>query len=297
MLKQALCVIVALIVCVALAPAAASAAAPIPYAALGDSFSSGEGNGPFDSKCHRAKGNDSAYPQMLPRLVGYLAPPSFHACTGAKIADVWQRPQPRRGNQEIQIDYLSDSTRLVTLTIGGNDLSFAPIVRLCLLPIIDCTKSKLARHISADLDTVKTRLAYTYTRIRERMDPGGLLIVAGYPRLFAQADAGCQHFITSKEAKWMNSLVEKGNRRIVEAVGAADAQSNNVSYVDVTERFADHGLCNKEPWLYGIKPAASRGLIKGSYHPRPSGQKAYADAFATYLRQPAIQTALIGPLP
>ncbi|HZO05190.1 MAG TPA: hypothetical protein VFB52_02305, partial [Solirubrobacterales bacterium] len=76
---------------------------------------------------------------------------------------------------------------------------------------------------------------------------------------------------------------------------AARRQRGNVSYVDVTERFAGHGLCGEDPWLYGIKLAASDGLIKGSYHPRRSGQQAYAAAFATLLRQPAIRAALTLP--
>src|SRR4051812_47339303 len=117
--------LVALIVCWALVPALAGAAAPqVSYVALGDSFSSGEGNRPFDGPCHRAQRSDSAYPQELPTLIGYLAPPSFHACTGATIDDVLLHPQPKRDGQRVQLEYVDASTKLVTLTIGGNDLGF-----------------------------------------------------------------------------------------------------------------------------------------------------------------------------
>lgn len=286
--------IVALLVCLALSPAAASAdTAPVSYVALGDSFSSGEGNGPFDGPCHRAKGSDSAYPRMLPGLVDYLAPPSFHACTGATVDDVWLHPQPKRGSQDIQLEYLDASTRLVTLTIGGNDLGFAEIVKKCLKPG-DCSETKLADRVKNGLQSIKARLISVYTSIRERMDPGGQLIVAGYPHLFIRRDAGCEFFISSREAAWMNSLVDKGNTRIAEAVRAARTQSGNVSYVDVTERFAGHELCSDEPWLYGIKFILGDGFIKGSYHPRKQGQAAYASAFAAALNQPAMQAALTG---
>jgi lysophospholipase L1-like esterase len=282
-------------VCAHLAPLGATAAAPeVSYVALGDSYSSGEGNHPFDGKCHRAQRSDSAYPRMLPALVGYVALPRFHACTGATIADVWLRPQPRRGDQRIQLEYLSPSIKLVTLTIGGNDLGFAEIVIKCLLPT-DCTKTKLAERVEGRMQRIKAELVALYARIRQRMDPDGLLVVAGYPRLFVPGpDADCKLFISAREAAWMNSLVSRGNGRIAEATRAARGQSGNVAYVDVSERFSGHELCSEEPWLYGIELTLGNGLYKGSYHPRRSGQQAYAASFATFLRQPAIRAALTG---
>lgn len=89
-------------------------------------------------------------------------------------------------------------------------------------------------------------------------------------------------------------LVTKGNARIAEAVRAAQKQSGNVSYVDVTERFAGHELCSDEPWLYGIQFILGHGFIKGSYHPKKKGQAAYASGFATLLREPAMRAALTG---
>jgi lysophospholipase L1-like esterase len=272
----------------------AGAAEPVSYVALGDSYSSGEGNRPFDGPCHRALGNDSAYPRMLPGLVGYVAEPSFHACTGATIDDILRRPQPRRGDQRTQIEYVDTSARLVTLTIGGNDLGFDDIVKQCLLPG-NCSKWKIAGRVEAGLQTIKAQLVGAYTRVRSRMDSGGQLLVAGYPRLFVSRDADCKLFISEAEAEWMNSLVTRGNRRIAEATRAARRQAGNVSYVDVTERFAGHELCSEEPWLYGFNPSPDEGLIKGSYHPRRSGQAAYAAAFATLLRSPAMRTALTLP--
>lgn len=294
MIRRTLYGIIVLSACASLiSTAAAAPVTPVPYVALGDSYSSGEGNGPFDGRCHRAQRSDSAYPRVLPALVDYIAPPQFHACTGATIADVWQRPQPRRGDQRIQLEYLSASAKLVTMTIGGNDLGFAEIVVKCLLPI-DCTKSRLAGKVEAGLQTIKARLVAVYSRVRQRMDPNGYLVIAGYPHLFTRSDANCKLFISSREAAWMNSLVDRGNTRITEAVRAARKLSGNVSYVDVTERFSGHELCSEDPWVYGIKLSADDGLIKGSYHPRKAGQQAYAAAFATLLRQPAIRAALTG---
>ena len=271
----------------------ALATEPVPYVALGDSFSSGEGNGPFDSPCHRAQHDDSAYPLMLPERVGYLAQPLFRACTGATIADVLRRPQPSRGNQRIQLEYVSPATELVTLTIGGNDLGFSKIVVTCLRRR-DCTgQDDLVNRVEDGMKAIKAQLVDAYTRIRERMSPSGMLVVAGYPRLFKGSESRCGFFFSAEETAWINSLVIRGNRRIAEAVRAARNRSGNVAYVDVSESFAGHELCGDDnPYLHKIQLAFSRGLVKGSYHPNVDGQAAYARALATLLRSPPIRTAL-----
>lgn len=271
---------------------------PVPYVALGDSFSSGEGNPPFDGSCHRAKQGDSAYPLMLPGLAVFpLAARGFHACTGAVIADVALRGQPHRRGQQAQVEYVDASTRLVTLTIGGNDVGFAQIVKRCLFRR-DCTEGLLGEKVRERLATIRGRLAGAYRLIRERMDPGGYLLVAGYPRLFLPGpDAGCEKFISRKEAEWIDSLVIQGNTKVAKAVADATASAGNVAYVDVTERFAGHELCGEEEWLHELHFSLREGLnpFKGSYHPTESGQHAYAEAFAGALRRPAIRAALTSP--
>jgi lysophospholipase L1-like esterase len=295
---KALCALVALIACAAFVAAPAGASAPrVSYVALGDSYSAGEGNGPFDGNCHRAERSDSAYPRMLPGLVDYISAPSFHACTGAVTADVWRRQQPKRNAQRVQTTYVNHSTRLVTLTIGGNDLRFSSIVAECLLPT-DCTESDLADEVRADLATIGPKLINAYEQVRERMDPGGYLVVAGYPHIFASGpNSDCKPFISAHEAAWIDSLIDSGNATIAAAVQSARQASGNVSYVDVTGDFAGHELCTEDQWLYGLHPDFDEGptLIKGSYHPTRAGQRGYANAFAAFFRRPEIRTAIIQP--
>ncbi len=285
-----------LVVCAALVPVAAAAAAPVPYTALGDSYSAGEGNGPFDGSCHRAKREDSAYPRILARLVGYISFPDFHACTGAITADILQRAQPDRPGQQVQTSYLSRTDRLVTLTIGGNDLYFSPIVKRCLNPFKgDCSESKLAAEINAKLATITAELVDVYTQVRARMDPDGYLLVAGYPHLFTLGpEAGCQLNISAHEAFWINSLVNRGNARILAAIREARQRSDNVFFVPVVGGFAGHELCTDEQWLHDINPSPlePKHLFQGSYHPNKRGQLAYATAFAEFLRKPAVRSAL-----
>ena len=285
-----------LVVFAALPPVAATAAAPIPYAALGDSYSAGEGNRTFDGSCHRSKRSDGAYPRILPSLVGYISAPDFHACTGAETPDIWKRAQPNRPGQQVQTSYLSSTDRLVTLTIGGNDLYFSPIVKRCLNPFKgDCSESKLAAEVDAKLATITAELIDVYTQVRARMDPDGYLLVAGYPHLFTLGpEAGCQLSISAHEAFWIDSLVNRGNARILAAVREARLRSGNVSFVPVVGSFAGHELCTEEQWLHDINPSPlePKNLFQGSYHPNRSGQRAYANAFAEFLRKPAVRSAL-----
>jgi hypothetical protein len=276
------------------APVARASAASVPYTALGDSYSAGEGNEPFDGSCHRALRGDSAYPRILPTLVGYLSPPNFHACTGAVIADIWRRHQPSMPGQSTQTRYVHPSDRLVTLTVGGNDLRFATILRECLLHS-DCTESTAAKADEADLLTIQPKLVNAYTQVRARMSPAGYLVVAGYPHLFASgSEAGCNPLISAKESAWIDKLVDRGNARIAAAVQAARLRSSNVSYVDVTSDFAGHELCSDDPWLYSLKLSLREGrnLLQGSYHPTRAGQGAYAAAFARFLSRPGVRSAL-----
>jgi hypothetical protein len=275
-------------------PAARASAASVPYTALGDSYSAGEGNDPFDGSCHRALRADSAYPRILPTLVGYISAPNFHACTGAEIADIWRRHQPNMSGQSTQTRYVHPSDRLVTLTVGGNDLRFATILRECLLDS-DCTKSAPAKADEADLLTIQPELVNTYAQVRARMSPAGYLVVAGYPHLFAPgAAAGCNPLISAKESAWIDNLVDRGNARIAAAVQAARLRSANVFYVDVTSGFAGHELCSDDPWLYSLKLSLDEGrnLLQGSYHPTRAGQAAYAAAYARFLKRPAVRSAL-----
>jgi GDSL-like Lipase/Acylhydrolase family len=283
--------ILILVACIAFG---GTAQAQAPYTALGDSYSAGEGNHPFDGKCHRASDGDGAYPRILPTLVEYVSVPNFHACTGAVTADVWLRPQPKRPGQRTQIEYVRPSDMLVTLTLGGNDLHFAEILRKCLSPF-NCTNSPLARQIEAELPAIGPKLVGVYTRIRAEMDARGYLVVGGYPELFELGPrAGCNPLISPTESAWINGLVKRGNAKIAAAARTARETSANVFYVSPVDRFAGHGRCAQEPWLHGLTVSAHEGRnpFQGSYHPTRAGQLAYAEAFEAFLRRPGVQARL-----
>ncbi|MFL6106285.1 MAG: GDSL-type esterase/lipase family protein [Marmoricola sp.] len=128
------------------------------WVAMGDSFSSGEGaewfypgtDSPGTNECRRSDAYASIANQSLPSPY-----PSdkflFTACSGARIRDVLSQGQYPNSPNGIhggkpQIQYLQEvgsRAGVVTLTIGGNDMGFADILKACTgAAILDSGKGK-----------------------------------------------------------------------------------------------------------------------------------------------------------
>jgi hypothetical protein len=110
------------------------------YMAMGDSFSSGEGNPPFvlqgtdtdtqSDHCHRSP---VSYPWMLASgMPGIINQNTFTdvACSGATVADVTQGFPAN--HEDPQLNHLTRTTNLVTITIGGDDVDFEGVLLACI---------------------------------------------------------------------------------------------------------------------------------------------------------------------
>jgi hypothetical protein len=142
-------------------------ALPTDYVAMGDSYSSGEGNPPWypgtntkQDQCHRSL---NAYPTMV-TLPGDSVPIAklggnekfaFIACSGALTTGItkaavgyqnadeeqwnakgytlWGTAQTGPEYPEVNNSALNASTTLVTLTVGGNDSRFSAVLTGCLV--------------------------------------------------------------------------------------------------------------------------------------------------------------------
>ena len=140
------------------------------YVALGDSYSSGVGAGGYLREAGACLRSRRAYPYGLGRAVT-----SFRACGGARTDDVLGT----------QLEPFPTDTRLVTITIGGNDAGFADVLERCLFG----SPRACSRRVDAAERFVRSelpaRLRRVYAAIRERA-PEATVVVAGYPRLFAR---------------------------------------------------------------------------------------------------------------
>jgi lysophospholipase L1-like esterase len=230
-----------------------SAPAADRYVALGDSYSSGTGTGTYDlaGSCQRSR---YAYPALVAKRRSNLKL-VFAACAGATTDDVLLTQASR----------LNEATRLVTITIGGNDVGFGDVFSACLQggsaacgAAIGSAQRSIRTALPGDLDAV-------YTRIRTRA-PAARVIVLGYPRLFSAA--GCQTIPRAQVARLNRTatLLRDTVRGQVKAAG------KRFSFRDAIPAFAGHGICARTPWINGLLSP-----VVESYHPNRAG---HSDGYA-----------------
>ncbi|KXK59772.1 lipase [Micromonospora rosaria] len=230
-----------------LVPGTARAAAPVHYAALGDSYSSGVGAGPYDfSGCLRS---EKSY---APLWAAANAVDSFRfvACGGAVTDDVLNR----------QLGALSASTTLVTITIGGNDAGFVDVITSCRFGSTTSCTNAVNEAKAFATGTLPGKLDRTYAAIRDRA-PNARLIVLGYPRLFETGSCG----VLAMSAHKRTLLNEAAD--VLATVTAGRAAAAGATFADTRSHFAGHGVCGADPWIRDVT-----GVIE-AYHPNAAGYR------------------------
>ncbi|MFI7073896.1 SGNH/GDSL hydrolase family protein [Micromonospora sediminicola] len=244
--RTALAAVLAAVLGAVLLPGAARAAT-VNYVALGDSYSSGVGAGPYDlSTCLRSQKSYAPLWAAAHAVTSFR----FPACGGAVTADV-------RNNQ---VGQLSASTTLVTITIGGNDAGFADVMTSCRFGSTSSCESAVAGAKAFATATLPGRLDATYAAIRDRA-PNARLVVLGYPRLFETGYCGLLA-MSSYKRTILNQAADVLNGVTADRAGAAGA-----TFVDARPYFTGHGVCAAEPWIRDVS-----GVIE-AYHPNASGYR------------------------
>lgn len=271
-MKHLVRLIATLAVCLAAALAgvtSAQAKPPVNYVALGDSFSAGTGaiaqlsDYDFSDNCLRSK---NAYPRLIAAAAGW----NLHhdACQGATTADVSK-----------QLGNLSKETDVVTITIGGNDIGFIPVVVTCATPgtTKDCLKVVAASE-AAIVFKLPSALKKVYAAIKKAA-PNARVIAVGYPRLFNGTDCSGQTDYTPIEQAAMNVATDLLNASI--AVTAAKA---GVEFANPRSTFKGHAWCDKKAWINPPDFFADPPVNAGSLHPNIAGQAGYAEVVGSRLR-------------
>lgn len=239
---------VVLVIAVALvAAAAARTAGAVTYAALGDSYSSGVGTGSYtlDSACKRSV---YAYPYLWAQRHAGTAL-TFVACSGAKTSDLLAN----------QIQAVTSSTDLVTMTIGGNDIGFASLIQQCTLSdcsaALDSTRASLETTLGSKLDAV-------FTTVKSHAALGAKIVVLGYPHVFSGAGCFGTLGISSTEETKANQLSDA-----LDTVISTHAAADGVTYESAIAAFTGHAVCSSSPWLNGLNLFNTTE----SYHPNKAG--------------------------
>lgn len=237
------------------------------YVAMGDSYSSGEGNPPYDlsQKCHRGS---SAWPSLLPTAFNNYELTNV-ACSAAKTNALHSSFKDERPQIEAMADHQPD---LVTITIGGNDVGFSNVVRSCVLRR-DCD-SRVRRAIN-EIRQFTSDVVSIYTQIKDAAPENARILVIGYPRIFPRdhdVTTGCG-WLKSNERELLNEAANVFDQGLRQA--AVDTGIEYVSTLDVLE---GHELCTEDSWMHPARPTGS-----ASGHPTPAGQGAIGLAVTNYL--------------
>lgn len=276
------------------------------YVALGDSFASGEGAWDYEdgtdfddrddlwpfnddeedhNRCHRSA---NAYSQILAADNDFADGAGFVACSGAVIDD-FDDSNGKNTDEKPQLDALDENTSLVTLSVGGNDLGFAEVIRDCVLNgesgvgFIDSCQEKHDQRITKRLPQLKRELIALYQQAKQKA-PNARIIVVGYPHLFAENpkdDYG--NLLFAEDQKWMND--KAGDLNAIIRSAAAEA---GVEYVDPTNAFKGHGLGTDDPWFNDLDWGGP-GLMPvdpSSFHPNAKGHAAFAKLIQDQLESP-----------
>ena len=243
---------------IAVAPSWASTR--IVYAALGDSYSAGVGAPPYDP----ASGSCTRSPRSAAALWAASHPGTsltFVACRGATTTDVLNK----------QLGALSGATTQVTISFGGNDAGFTPVLTTCVTGT-DAACLIAVQQAEGYMTTVLLgTLDKTYAAIRARA-PHARLIVLGYPRLFELTSSCFQSGMSLYKRGLVNHAADILNQVIHMRAATASA-----TFVDVRPVFAGHGVCSSSPWIWGITSPTP-------FHPNETG---YSAGYLPALRQVA----------
>jgi lysophospholipase L1-like esterase len=235
------------------------AATPLKYVALDDSYSAASGNVPPDP---------SAAPQCLRSTVNY--PHVIAGKTGAQLTDVTcggadtsDYFTAQYDGVPPQLDALSKSTQLVTMTIGGNDQG------VFINTIVDCGSAGLTsagqgspckdKYGSSFSDTIRTK---TYPALVKALRavhakaPRARVAIIGYPWIMPKT-VGCfdKMPIATGDVPYVRGIQATLNDAVRRAAAAT-----HTTYVNLNTVSEGHDACKAigvrwvEPVLQGTNP-------------------------------------------
>ena len=287
--------VAALAIAVGIGAVPAAAAPPSPHVdlvGLGDSYTAGTGAGgwAWSFPCIQTGGG---YLDVLASdpLVGLTRNAACHGALLDAAAQPGNVPSVMDQVQELAAsDDLSGRTELVTITAGANDVGVNTALFACSTGTYQVCQDAVRLSTQA-LYALKPALTQAYVAIHE-VAPRATIAVQGYPLLFDPA-AGYP-LIPAENQQVVNNGTTALNQALAEA--AADATNKfraNVTFVDVTARFAGHAANSLDPWVYFSPvpvpgPDGSPTADPRNFHPNATGHQQYAAAVEAAVPLPAL---------
>jgi lysophospholipase L1-like esterase len=252
------------------------------YVALGDSYAAGplipnQLPGPWG--CFRS---DHDYPHLVAGSLG--EPVRDVSCSGAATPDMTAPQDVFDGANPPQLSAVDGDTRLVTLTIGGNDIGFTEIAETCatLNPFgTPCQR----RYVDGAGDEISRRIAETgpkvgavLTEIRRRA-PQARVFVVGYPAVLPDSGIGCWPVMpyAYRDVPYLRAREKELN-----AMLSAQAAGHDAVYVDTYGPSIGHDACAL-PGLRWVEPVVPLALA-APVHPNAAGMAGVASVVTAAIR-------------
>lgn len=262
------------------------------YVAIGSSFAAGPMLPPAKPgappRCGQSMSN---YPTLLAQRLGMVL--VDRSCSGATTDHVlgpWSEVPP-------QIGGVTPDTRLVTLTIGGNDLSYIGnlFTATCLfnaqLTPVSAGKPQACApmRVPTEQDYARDEQQLNaIARAVRAIAPRARLVFVQYLTPLPPPGALCAVTPVSEENA---AVVREIGRRLSEITERA-AQANGAIVIPMDRASATHTPCDAEPWMIGF-PARYDGRQGLQWHLNLAGMQATADGIAQQL-MPQANTVAAG---
>jgi lysophospholipase L1-like esterase len=252
------------------------------YVALGSSFASGpgiasraEGSPPM---CFQSSGN---YPHLVAQRLGIEL--VDRSCGGATTAHVLNREQ---NGLAPQVQSVTAQTRLVTITIGGNDVGYLlnlaawscerrPEVLPEAFRALGC-KPQTDSEVDAEFGELGEHLREIATEVHRRA-PDALILFVDYTTILP-SKGSCPDRLPMSDAH-----VERGRRvaaRLAQVTAQA-ARASGATLVRASALTSGHDLCSPDPWVAGwVFPHSLDEWAPGAYHPSGAAMQAIATEVA-----------------
>lgn len=251
------------------------------YVALGDSYTAGGylGEETGAEGCLQSAGN---YPHLLAEELDLEL--EDVSCGGARALHLKSPQLPSGGRVPPQLDAVTKDTKLVTLSIGGNESGlFASIVVNCVnlggadptgSPCTDLAAQRSAK-LERLLDKVASDIEDAVGDILDRA-PDARVIIVGYPQVIP-ATGWCPAMpLAPADYPVGRELFSEVTRALEAGAEKADAE-----YIDVWSATEGHDICAKDPWVAGASPDPKRGGF--AFHPYIEEQQAVTELLVKQL--------------
>jgi len=261
-----------------------------PYAALGDSYTSGPRIPVQTGRPEGCARSDHNYPAQVAAGLD-LKPGDLRdvSCSGATVDDLTGSQSIKKGTNPSQLSAISRSTRLVTLGIGGNDIGFSDMITRCVAmgtayKVLDrakdmsshgspCRESYTDNGVDATekhIAGLETKLTSALRDIRRRA-PEARVYVVGYPAVLPAGNGNCGRRLplAPGDIAYLRAREDQLNKTLKE-----QAVSTGATYVDTYEASRGHDACAAEStrWIEPVIPSNPAAAV----HPNARGQRGMA---------------------